>query len=172
MIVRSKARLAAALVCASLWAAVPARAEPPTVASVEVLLRVTRVESMMDALYANVEASMRQGMVQGLGGRRLNAEQQKIFDEMPRRFIAVMREELGWAVMKADILQVYLETFDQAEVDGLIAFYQSPLGQAFVEKTPLAMQKSMAATQSRMQTFLPRIEAAMQEAMREIRAAQ
>lgn len=167
-----KGRLAAALVVVSLWAVMPARAQPPSEASVEDLLQLTRVEAMMGSLYANVEASMRQGMQQGLGGRRLNDAQQKIFDEMPRRFIAVMREELGWAAMKADIVRVYVETFDQAEVDGLIAFYRSPLGQAFIDKTPLAMQRSIAATQARMQTFLPRIEAAMQEAMREIRAAQ
>ena len=150
---------ALALVAANAWA------EPPTPESVETLLAATRAESMMNSMYAMVEQSMRGGLRQSLQGQTLTDEQQRVLDAVPGRFIAVMREEFNWPKMKPLYVQLYRETFDQAEIDGLIAFYRSPAGQAFVDKMPIVMQKSMAISQAQLQTFLPKMRAAMEQAM-------
>lgn len=42
-------------------------------------------------------------------------------------------------------IPIYRETFEQAEIDGLIAFYGSPVGQAFVNKMPTVSQKGIVA---------------------------
>ena len=39
--------------------------------------------------------------------------------------------------MKDRYVQVYRETFSQEEIDGLIAFYQTPVGQYFVTSDDL-----------------------------------
>lgn len=86
---------------------------------------------------------------------------------MPVKFIAVMRQEVTWQKPKPVHVQLYRETFDQEEIDGLVAFHASPAGQAFVDKMPVVLQESMAISQSLMQPLFPKMTAAMQEAMTE-----
>ena len=155
---------ALALVAANAWA------EPPTPESVETLLAATRAESMMNSMYTVIEQSMRGGMRQSLQGQTLTDEQQRVLDAVPGKFIAVMREEFNWSKMKPLYVQLYRETFDQAEIDGLIAFYRTPVGQSFIEKMPVVMQKSMAATQTLMAPLIAKMRAAMDKAMAEAKA--
>ena len=74
---------------------------------------------------------------------------------------------MSWQRMKPLYVQLYQDTFEQDEVDGLLAFYTSPTGQAFLNKMPVVMQKSMALSQSLMQSALPKMTAAMKEALSE-----
>lgn len=151
----------------TLFITLGAHAAPATLESVENLLVATKVESTIDTMYTSLEQMMRQGMAQSTQGKPLSAEQQRIIDGMPAKFVAVMREELNWPKMKPLYIQLYRDTFDQEEVEGLLVFYASPAGKAFVDKMPLVMQKSMTLTQTLMQTLGPKMAAAMKEAMAE-----
>jgi len=151
--------------------ALGASAQTPSAGSVERLLTVTRTEKMVDQIFAQMEAGMRQGMQQSLQGRTLSDEQRKVIDYAPTRFMNVMRDELTWSTIKADVVTVYRETFTQPEIDALIAFYSSPAGVAFIEKMPVAMQKSSALMQQRMAPLIPKMQAAMEQAMADARLA-
>ena len=155
------------LTFAALFVTLNAGATPASQESVEALLAATKTESMMDSMYSGMEQMMRQGMHQAIQGKTLSPEQQRIVDAVPSKFFAVVREELGWEKMKPQYVQLYRETFEQDEVDGLLAFYASPAGQAFVNKMPLIMQKSLALSQSLMQSLVPKMTAAMKDAMAE-----
>jgi len=159
------------LAFAALLAALNAYATPASQESVESLLAATKVESMMDSMYGGVEQMMRQGMKQAAQGKPLSPEQQRIFDAVPTKFVAVMREEMNWQKMKPLYVQLYRDTFEQEEVDGLLVFYASPVGQAFVNKMPIVMQKSMALSQSLMQSIIPKMTAAMKDAMAEAKVS-
>jgi uncharacterized protein len=146
---------------------VQSHAAPPSVESVEELLRLGGAESTLDAMYANLEQSMRAGMKQASADKQLSAEQEKVLEIAPKKFIAVMREEFGWPVMKSTYIQIYRDSLEQEEVDGLIAFYQSPAGAAFIKKMPVIVQRAMEASQAQLTTFLPKMQKAMEEALRE-----
>lgn len=152
-------------------AALGARAEPASPESVERLLAVMKVEAVMDQLYGGMDQMMRQGMRQALAGKTVTPEQQRALDALPAKFVAVMREEMSWAKLKPQYMQMYAETFEQAEVDGLLAFYTSPTGQAMLAKMPVVMRKSVAMSQGLMKDVLPKITAAVEEAMREAKLA-
>ena len=167
---RTAATLILALsVAAGAWAQSPTGA--PSDASIATLLEVTKAESMLEGLYANLEQQMRQAMQQGAAqatqGKPLTAEQQRVLEAAPARFARVMREELSWTSMKPMQVQIYRESFTQAEIDGLIAFYRSPAGQAFVAKMPLVLNKSMQLMQQRMPAMMAKLQAAMQEVIAE-----
>ena len=83
-----------------------------------------------------------------------------------------MREEMTWDKLRPLYVQIYQESFTQEEIDGLIAFYESPAGVAFVEKMPFVMQKSMSIMQSRMAPMMEKMKAAIKEAIAEPKAAQ
>jgi len=143
------------------------QAEPASQKSVEALLTVTKVEAMMDSLYSGMDQTMRQSISQATQGKSLSAEQQRALDAVPAKFVAVMREEMSWQKMKPLYVQIYRETFDQEEIDGMLAFYASPAGKAVITKMPVVMQKSLVLSQSLTQSTIPKMVAAMEEAMRE-----
>ncbi len=73
--------------------------------------------------------------------------------------------------VKPQYIRLYQETFDQDEVESLIHFYKSPAGQAFVKKMPILTQKTMAMTQSQLQSLLPKVRAAIAGARAEYKPA-
>jgi uncharacterized protein len=158
------------LLIAALFLAVcrQAAAAPASAESVETLLALSRVESMMDVMFKHMEQLMLQGMRQGIGERSLTPQQQRAVEQMPAKLMAVLREELNWASLKPQFVQLYVETFEQDEIDGLIAFYRSPAGEAFVNKMPVVMQKSMQISQAQLQQVLPRMRQAVEDAIREV----
>lgn len=151
------------LAMAATWTA----AAPPSEASIQQLLDLTQSEAMLNQMYGSIEQIMRQGMRQAVAGRPLTPDQQKVLDLAPGKLASVLRSELNWSTLKADYVLIYQETFDQAEIDGLIAFYGSPAGKAFIAKMPAVMQKSIALSQARMQRYIPKVTQAMEEALRE-----
>lgn len=144
-----------------------AAAAPASTESVETLLTLTKAESTLDAMYASMEQLMRQSMQQATLGKTLTPQQQQVIDTVPAKFMAVMRAELMWDKLKPQLVQLYRETFEQEEIDGLAAFYRSPTGQAFITKTPVLMQKSMAISQAQLQTVFPKMKAAIDQAVAE-----
>lgn len=153
----------AALAAAPAWcAAAPASAE-----SVDLLLEVTRTRALLDQAYLSVEQTIRQRMEQAAAGRSLSEEQRRLLDTASARLADLMRSELSWDKLKPIYAAVYQETFDQDEIDGLIAFYRTPVGRSFVEKMPAVMQRSMAVMQVQMREMLPKIRQAMEEVLRE-----
>ena len=83
-----------------------------------------------------------------------------------------MRSELNWQSLKPIYRAVYKDSFTQAEVDGMIQFYKTPVGQATIQKMPLVMQKSIQLTQERMQAMAPKIETTMKQGLTEAGVAQ
>lgn len=148
-----------------------AAAAPATAESVDRLLVLARTEAMNDSMFAAMEPLMRQSMQQALGDKPPTPEQKSAIDQLPGRFAALLREEFSWSTMKSQYASIYLEAFDQEEVDGLLAFYASPAGQATLDKMPVVVQKSMAMAQERMQSFLPRMQRLIQQSVDEAKAA-
>jgi hypothetical protein len=147
----------------------------PTVQSVERLLTLSRAEAIVAQGQAQMEAAMRQAMRNQLVQRgieaSLTAEQQRVVDDMAAQLSTLLGEELSWPNLKPEFVTLYRETLSQQEVDGIAAFYETPIGQAMLDKMPQVLQRSIALTMSRMQALMPRIEAIAAEAARKLKAA-
>ncbi len=126
---------------------------------------------MVNGMYAALEPAMRQGMAQATGGKEPTQEQKRIMDRFAQRMSELMRSELSWAKMEPMQIRIYRESFEQTEVDGLIEFYRSPIGQSFLSKMPVVTQKAMAEMQVYMQQVLPKMQSAMQEMSTEVKSA-
>jgi len=142
-------------------------AAPPSDESILTLFKVMKAESLLDSVYATLEPAMKQSMEQAAAGKTLNAEQRRVLELAPQRLSQVLRTELSWEALQPIQVSIYRESFDQDEINALIAFYKSPIGQSFVNKMPLVTQKAMAATQSHMQHVIPKLKAAMDEVLAE-----
>ena len=159
------------ILAASIVLSATAHAAPPSRESVDALLAAMQADRLIESTLANVEQVMRQSMAGALRGQPMSAEQQRVLDAAPAKFTRVLKDELSWERMHPFYVQIYEESFTQEDIDGLLAFYRSPTGEAFVKKMPLAQQKSMALMQSRMGPMVEKMKAAMQEAIEEAKAA-
>lgn len=158
-----KMLLAAVLVAASLEGV----AAPPSPGSLERLLRGMEAELTVKNVQQFSETMMKGTIERVAQARPITPEQRKKLDDFTRKMAATMRDELDWEKMKPIYMQIYAESFTQAEIDGLIAFYESPTGRAFIAKMPLVLNKSMSLMQSRMDSMMQRVQGAIKETLEE-----
>lgn len=136
-----------------------ASSAPASPATVERLLRAMDMERTLNATFDQV-GQIAESMALQAGVRPRDRE---AFNRYMQRVNAVVREEASWAQLREPMVQIYAKHYTEAEVQGLIAFYESPLGRSMVAKTPAVMQDSAAVTQAMMQRVMPRLAALAQE---------
>jgi len=88
-------------------------------------------------------------------------------EKMQEKTMALVEEEMSWEKIKGPMAQVYAESLTPEEVKGITAFYKSPAGQAFLDKQPVIMQKTMAMTQKLMMDLMPKMQALIQNEIAE-----
>lgn len=159
------------LLCATLICAA-AHAAAPTPESIDKLLEVTATEKLVANVHNQVEQAMKSSMAQTFKAQKLDASAQKLAEDLAKRISDDLQEELSWEKLKPIYVQVYTETFTQEEIDGLIAFYQSPAGKAFVAKMPVVMQKSMVLMQQRMGPVIQKMQKTIHDTVEQAKAEQ
>jgi hypothetical protein len=133
--------------------------------SVERLMEVMKVQNQVETMHAQTIPAMQNAMRQALRQQIGSAEAERMFDAMAPRIGSLLREEMSWARLKPDFAVIYAEGFSQQEIDGLIAFYQGPIGKALIDKLPQLTQRSIQLMQQRMG---PMMERTMQIAREEV----
>ncbi len=145
-------------------------AAPPSDESVNRLLTTIKAERTIDSAMANMENYLRQVVPTMPKAKQLTPDQLGAIDTMMVKMVKLMREEMSWEKMRPIYVQIYQESLSQEEVDGMIAFYQSPAGAAFIEKMPIIMQKSIQYTQAKMKPIMEKMEPLMDETIAQMKA--
>jgi hypothetical protein len=148
-----------------------AHAAPATEESVNRLLNAMHAEKIIDTLMAQMEPMMKEIEHHAEEGKTLSADDQKIMDKYRTKTIAIMNENLSWEKLKPLYLHTYSEAFTQEEVDSLITFYESPAGQAVINKLPVVIQSTMKDVPKMMEPMFQEIQKASKEMSDELAAA-
>ena len=159
---------ALALLACALFLSTPVFAQTASKESIDRLLKAANVEQMLTSIHAQLDTTMKAAMTQALSNQNAGADAQQYADAFSKKMSEEVKAELSWEKMRDLYQQVYAESFTQPEVDGLIAFYESPAGKAFVAKMPTVMQKSMALMQQRMTPMVQHLQQSLQETVQEI----
>ena len=120
------------------------------------LLDLLNMQKMLDATFG----SMSKMEEQAFAGGKLSPEQQAKAKQQMETSMQVARKEMGWDTIKPIFVKIYADNFDEADLEGIIAYYKTPVGQKWIEKQP-AIQ---AATMQAMAQIMPKIQAAMMKA--------
>jgi len=142
----------------------------PTDDSVRQLLEVMDSKRLVEAIPQQVDNMMQATLQQSLQGQVLSPQQQQAIDQMRARVAELMKEEVDWSVLEPTYIKLYEDSFSQAEIDGLVAFYTSPSGRAVVQKLPLVMQNLMVLIQQRTARLIPKIQQMAQDTAAQIKA--
>jgi hypothetical protein len=143
----------------------------PSDASIKQLLEAMHSKTVLESYMTQVQSTVRDSMQQAGAGQQLNAKQQKFIDDFQTKVVDMVRGQLNWADVEPGILEVYRKSFSQSEVDGMLKFYRTPVGQSVIEKMPLVTQQSMASVQGRMKTITPKVVQLQKDTAAQVRAA-
>ncbi|HEX9759132.1 MAG TPA: DUF2059 domain-containing protein [Nitrospiria bacterium] len=81
-------------------------------------------------------------------------ELKKLQEELIKRISG----HLKWEKLKEGYIDVFMRTFTEKKIKGIIDFYKSSIGKQFVEKTSELMNQTMDITQGFIQEIMPKIQ--------------
>jgi hypothetical protein len=164
-------RMLPSCIVALAFFALPCRAAAPSQESVEKLLVLSKTEKLRETLISEIDQSMTLTLRRVLQNQPLSAADQRAVDAFGAKMTAAVNDELSWPMLKAVYVRAYTKTFTQEEIDGLIAFYGSPAGEAFAEKQPLVVQDTSLLLRKRMGELVAKMQIAMQDTLKDLRVA-
>jgi hypothetical protein len=140
-------------------------------AKAEQLFTLLRMDQMMDQLMNGVVKQVQQ-MTQSMpGADQATPEQKKMLADFQQRVLDLVNNKLGWKALEPDFIALYASTYTEEELDGILAFYKSAVGQKMLEKTPELMTKSTEITQQKMREIQPEMNQMIEDFMKQMAAS-
>lgn len=162
------------IVAAAMLLALPlsARADEASKrAKIEQMLTVLKMEDNFNLLMKQVEQQGRQMGMSMTNPSQLTDADKKILDNFMTKLMAAMQETMGWQKLKSEFIDLYAKAYTEEEVDGILTFYKSPVGQSMLAKTPQLVQQSMAISQTHMKEIQPKLEQLTEDLKKDLDAA-
>jgi hypothetical protein len=148
----------------------PAASSQPSEASIKQLLEVAQARKLIDSVMAQMDNLMQQSIAQATRGQKIPPKVQKDIDARRAEMMTMMKELLDWSKLEPLYMRVYQKTFSQQEVDGMIAFYKTPAGQAVIGKMPAVMQNTIEEMQQMMGPVMQKMQKMQQDVVAEMKA--
>ena len=120
------------------------------------LIQSMRFEEMMKKTIEQQQKAMADMTRQMLGDQ---ANEEMI--AMQKRAMEAFNEAMDWEGFQEDMTRVYEETFSGEEIQGLLDFYSTPAGRAYVDKQPELARRTMEVMQPRIMRAMPQMHRAL-----------
>ena len=91
-------------------------------------------EAQFDQLYSEMLA-----LAEDVG---MPESDRRSYEKLYGRMVDLMREELSWQKLEPVLAEAYMRVYTEAELWELAAFFRSPLGQKYAERTPQLMAET------------------------------
>jgi hypothetical protein len=129
-------------------------------AKIERILAATNSTAMMDQIITQIRTLAASQLPPGM-----TPEQQAKAAEVTTKMMELMKSRMD--KIRPDLVKVYAETFSDQEIDGMLAFYESPAGRAMLQKMPTVTGQIMGLMQSQMGDMMLEIQRITRETTRE-----
>jgi hypothetical protein len=148
-----------------LWLGPINAAESEKSRAAEELLDLTHIEKtvteMRGQMTGMLAAQLRSANVPEAMREKLARLQQKISD--------LVFDELSYTKLRPAYVESYAVTFTADELNGLVEFFKTPVGRAYVEKMPILTKQIMALAQTQFVNIAPRIKTLTDEFVAELK---
>ncbi len=162
----------AALIAQAAAAAAPsAAASPAHTAKAKQLLDATNTSSGIQQQLAGLRDRVKELASQQFAGTQFNPAQTALQNEYLKKVQDILADETDWAKLSPRVTQVYADSFTDAEIDSIVAFYKTPAGQALLAKTPATEQKVNAIISANIKEMQPRLQELTESYVNKIKAA-
>ena len=139
-------------------------------AKVKELFATMRMDHMLDQMMRSIQGEVKAMARETPGAEQMTPAQQKLTQDFMDKSMKVVNDSVGWAALEPAYVKLYATTYSEEEIDGILAFYKSPVGQTMLAKTPELSAGGMQIVHARMGDFQPKLQALQQEYMKELAA--
>lgn len=127
-------------------------------AKAEEIMQLTHVNQLMKRVMDQMTQRMQASATEQATRMHLTPDQQTAFNDYQAKLNQLITSSVQWEKIKPIMVQVYTETYTDEELDGILAFYRTPVGQSLIAKNPEIMSKTMTLMMQQMSTLQPQIE--------------
>ena len=124
-------------------------------------MRLLNIDKNLQGALAQVEKMQEQMMET----KNLPPEAKEKQVKMRKKILEATKSIFNWETLKPAFIQLYAETFTEEELQGMIEFYKTPVGQKWIEKQPELQAATMQKMQAIMREAQPRIQEAIKKEM-------
>ena len=150
-------RIAALLVLA-FFLPLSARADDASHrAKAEELMTLLHTEKAVQAVSDNVMRQLSQ-VADKAAGATPSPESKAKIEDFKKQASQTVETQVSWSALKTSFVDIYVKSFTEEELDGMIAFYKSPTGVALLDKMPEVNSQVQQIGQSHLQTLLPELQ--------------
>ena len=139
-------------------------------AKLHVMFQLAHIDRTMQAAFSVQEKQLPQLMRKLMPGQTLSPEQQADLDAFVVKVHGIVAQAASWDKLEPQFTDIYAAVYTEGEVDGLIAFYRSPVGAEMVARQPEILERSQAVTQSLITAVQPQVMQAAMEFAQQMQA--
>jgi hypothetical protein len=159
------ALLASSLICCAL----PLHADEASKrAKAGELLTVLHIDQSLNQMLNQQSVQIQKAIGSMTSQGKLTPAQQKDTDAFMQKVVGMIRDGSSWQKVKPQFVEIYMSTYSEPELDGLLAFYRSPLGQKMLQSQPEIASKSQMIMQQHMQEVQPKLRDAFDQFKKEM----
>jgi hypothetical protein len=157
---------------ALLFSAAAAHADDATKhAKVKELFQLTSMQNRVDQIRVSALAQARAFAAQQFASTGVSAQQDdKGLAAYYEKLNALVAQSYNWTKLEPSYEQVYADLYTEDELDGILAFYKSPIGQAFLTKTPEATRQVLLISKQQFAALTPQIQKLTEDYVDQLRA--
>ncbi|MDE2427844.1 MAG: DUF2059 domain-containing protein [Burkholderiales bacterium] len=146
----------------------PAQAAAPTEASIKEIFVLTNTQGMLKNIDAQLVPIRKKMFEEATKNTPQTQEREQAIDRFLKKTDSILKETINWDVLEPKFVDIYSQSLSQEEVDGIIAFYKSPAGQAFIKKMPVLTHNSLVMRQKMMVPMMQKMQIAVKELQEEM----
>ncbi len=136
----------------------------PSRESVERLITALDLKQQLDAFYIQVDSLIGLQLSHSKNRVAPAADDEAAREVIHAKLIARIKAEVSWEKVEGAYIDAFSTNFTQEEVDGLVSFFESPIGKVYAARQSEIMQQSN-------HTIGAVIKPVMQEVMMEVHKA-
>jgi uncharacterized protein len=146
-----------AAVAAPATAAATAPVTPAKRAKAEQLLALLKLDTGLQGMLSNTASRIHSLAQQQAAQAGKTPEQQKLATDYTAKIDAMTTSALDYSKLRQPLADVYATNFSDTELDSIIAFYGSPAGKVFVDKTQAVGEQTNALFQGVLKDLQPKL---------------
>jgi hypothetical protein len=160
------------LAAALLFSAAAAHADDASKhAKVKELFQLTSMQNRVDQIRVSALAQARSFAAQQFASTGVSAQpDQKGLAAYYEKLNALVAESYNWTKLEPAYEKVYADLYSEDELDGILTFYRSPVGQAYLSKTPEATRQLLQISKQQFDALTPQIEKLTEDYAAHLRA--
>ena len=128
-------------------------------AKIERLLDVMNADATINQLFEQIKSMTAAQMPPGA-----TPDQTAKAQEVQGKILDLVKSRISWEKMRPSYIKLYNDTFSDAEISGMLSFYESPAGRAMLAKMPALLSKLIEVAQSQMAEIQPEIQRILRDA--------